>query len=257
MTNWSSVNIQGMGFVTGLVQQPMEQDLKYVRTDVGGAFRWEKTLNQWVSITDYLIGDSVTNIESIAIDPQNKDVVYIATGNYIKDETVGKVDGEIWKSNDRGQTWTTLNLKKTDGSKVRLGANASWRGAGERLAVDPNNANIIYFGSRYDGLFRTINNGQTWEQVNTEKGTSGIGITFVAFDKNSTSNNQTQKIYLGIADKGVYVSNNSGQNWSFAGGGTSVPFRYDMFSDGTLYVTYAKWDGDPVGGSLWKAENGN
>ena len=40
------------------------------------------------------------------------------------------------------------------------------RGMGERLAVDPSNSNIIYFGSRSDhGLWRSTNGGASFAQV--------------------------------------------------------------------------------------------
>jgi xyloglucan-specific exo-beta-1,4-glucanase len=40
------------------------------------------------------------------------------------------------------------------------------RGMGERLVVDPNNNNILYFGARSGhGLWKSTNAGATWSQV--------------------------------------------------------------------------------------------
>src|ERR1017187_8554527 len=36
---WKNVNIQGMGYVTGLVIHPLAPHDIYIRTDVGGAYR--------------------------------------------------------------------------------------------------------------------------------------------------------------------------------------------------------------------------
>ena len=39
---WRSVNIQGMGYVTGLVIHPLPPYDVYIRTDVGGAYRCDR-----------------------------------------------------------------------------------------------------------------------------------------------------------------------------------------------------------------------
>jgi len=39
------------------------------------------------------------------------------------------------------------------------------RGMGERLAVDPNKASILYFGTRTDGLYKSVNSAAGWAKV--------------------------------------------------------------------------------------------
>jgi hypothetical protein len=39
---WKNVNIQGMGYVTGIVVQPAAPFDVYIRTDVGGAYRFDR-----------------------------------------------------------------------------------------------------------------------------------------------------------------------------------------------------------------------
>src|SRR5690606_10583748 len=83
---WNQVAIGGGGYVTGIVLHPTEPDLAYIRTDVGGAYRWSEVPDgagrYWILITDnFPLEDfNFYGIESIAVDPSDPDVVYIAAG---------------------------------------------------------------------------------------------------------------------------------------------------------------------------------
>jgi len=87
---FKNVNLQGMGFVTGIAAHPKSNDL-YVRTDVGGAYRWEQENNQWLPITDGKIESY--NVEALALNPSNENEVFIVVGN--------KSNGKLYKSEDR------------------------------------------------------------------------------------------------------------------------------------------------------------
>ena len=50
--NWKNVAILGGGFVSGIIFSPVEKDLIYARTDVGGAYRWNQADKSWTAITD-------------------------------------------------------------------------------------------------------------------------------------------------------------------------------------------------------------
>ena len=50
---FNSVNTgAGGGYVDGIIFNKTEKDLIYARTDVGGAYRWDKMNNSWIPITD-------------------------------------------------------------------------------------------------------------------------------------------------------------------------------------------------------------
>ena len=49
---WDTVRIGGGGLVTGLHYHPLEKDLIYARTDVGGAYRWDEEQNIWIQLHD-------------------------------------------------------------------------------------------------------------------------------------------------------------------------------------------------------------
>jgi hypothetical protein len=51
---WKSVQIVGGGFVDGFIFHPTEPDLRYARTDMGGAYRWDQGKDQWDPILDWV-----------------------------------------------------------------------------------------------------------------------------------------------------------------------------------------------------------
>lgn len=230
--NWKDVPTGGGGFVTGLVIHPTEPDLLYIRTDVGGVLRWDPINHKWIQLLNILTeaDKDLYGVDSIALDPSNPDVVYIAAGS-----PYSYAKSEILKSTDRGATW-----EKT-GFLPRSNGNGPGRGLGERLAVDPNAGNIIFMGTRYDGLWKSTaaaGNG-TWQKVATFPtiGRDPIGLNFVVFDKSTgTPGNATQTVYVGVKGSGVYRSMDGGATWSLMSGSPLEPNRAALASDGTLYV---------------------
>ena len=218
----------------------------YARTDVGGLYRFNAVKSQWEAITDHLIasgqmGISGPGVESVAIDPTNTDVVYCASG-------------KIFRSDDRGGTWKSFAITRSDGSPVYMGPNDDWRNMGERLGVAPwGGGEILFFGSRKDGLFRSNDHGQHWTSVSSlnAKGKSGPGVGFVKF-----STRPAHSIYVGVSGTGVFRSIDGGSVWALLDGPGSGynPMRASVASEGSCSVTFCKanqWDA-PKGGAVWR-----
>jgi photosystem II stability/assembly factor-like uncharacterized protein len=222
---WSSVPVGGGGYVIGLLFHPAEKDLIYSRTDVGGIYRFQN--NTWEPLTERF-NASQKNLyggESIAIDPQNPDVIYHAAGMY---EIWGT--GDVFKSSDRGRTWTSLGLH------LFMGGNQNYRWGGERLAVDPQNSDILYFGSRYNGLWRYIKGSWSYVSSLGVNGTEALGVIFVIFDP-AVKGTQTKVIYAGVINDGVYKSEDGGNTWSHIASSPKFPVRAALATDSSLYVT--------------------
>jgi xyloglucan-specific exo-beta-1,4-glucanase len=143
---------------------------------------------------------------------------------------------------------------------------------GERLAVDPQNSNILYFGARSgNGLWKSTDAGATWTKVSSftavgtyipdPTDTTGynsdiIGLTWVTFDSTSSLlNGATSRIFVGTADNttaSVYVSNDAGATWSPVSG---QPVKYFPHkgklqpTEKALYITYSDGAG-PYDGTL-------
>src|SRR5208283_4906558 len=93
-------------------------------------------------------------------DPSDPDRVYLAAGIYSRGKAA------ILRSADQGRTWQQTEVR------FKMGGNEAGRFNGERLAVDPNDGNILFFGSRRDGLWKSADRGATWQNVESFPDTS-------------------------------------------------------------------------------------
>ena len=248
------VKIGGGGFVTGIVIHPDAADVMYARTDVGGLYRWDVANQDWYQLLSMeSIGQKVSlSVESVALDPNNPNIVYAATGAYTHTGKGEEVPGNILKSIDGGNTWEVLDLS------VPMGGNEKWRWAGERLALNPHNSNVVYFGSRLDGLWISEDAGKTWSQIDTSVipvgetwgETKGVaGVTFIEFDESSE-----EVAYVGVAGEGVYQTTDGGNTWQSLDGlsNSLVPQQGEINGDGELVVTLYDSQNSSSNGGVWK-----
>lgn len=259
---WSSVPIVGGGFVDGFILHPSESSTRYCRTDMGGAYRWDSEEEKWVQMLDWvsLAECNLQGVESIAVDPVNPNIVYLACGTYTH------MTGSILKSVDGGRTFSEVKVT------IPMGGNENGRGNGERMMVDPINPNIIYLGTRQSGLWRSTDAGTTWHRVEsfpdvTEKFdpsnrrasmNRGSGIVAVVYDALRGKAAMTQNIYAAVSLKereSVFVSRDGGNSWQPVAGQPIAlrPTHMVLSSDRKLYITYADSPGPSQmsNGAVW------
>jgi photosystem II stability/assembly factor-like uncharacterized protein len=252
--SWKNAVILGGGFVSGIVYSPVEKDLIFARTDVGGAYRWDPDHKVWVALTDSLPRDTnFLGIESLAADPVDASKVYLAAGEYTG-SWVG--NGAILRSTDRGNTWQTIDMP------MKMGGNENGRSMGERLAIDPNLPSVLYFGSRKAGLWKSSDSGSTWEKVagfTANDNDKGIGVAVVVFDKASGGKGKpTPTIYAAVANNegSLYRSTDAGATWKLVPGQPKgvMASHAELDSFGELYISYQNGPGpnDVSDGAVWK-----
>lgn len=263
---WRNVKIGGGGgFVPNIVFNPTEKGVAYARTDIGGAYRLDAD-DTWTPLLDWVDNSrwNYWGIDALATDPIDTNRLYLATGMYTNSWDPN--NGNILISTDYGNTWAASPLP------FKVGGNMPGRGMGERLTVDPNSNNILFFGARSGhGLWKSTDYGSSWTQVTTlpstgtyvpdPTDTSGynsdkIGIAWVTFDSTSGSKGEaTPRIFVGVANQGsdnIFVSNDAGSTWSPVAGqnNTYLPHKGVLSpAEKALYVSTSNGAG-PYDGTL-------
>lgn len=146
----------------------------------------------WKSIGPGNIGGRV---KAIAVDPRSSSTIYI-----------GAAAGGIWKTIDRGTTWTPIFDFE---NAIAFGC----------IALDPNNPDIIYAGTGEaviggsaplyfgSGLFKSTDAGATWKSTSL----SYVG----SFSKLYIHPKNSNLIFAGVVERfpGFYKSTDAGETW--------------------------------------------
>lgn len=266
---WDIVPMGGGGFVTGVFPAKTEQGMAYARTDVGGAYRWDKNASKWVPLMDWMpeADMGLMGIESMAVDPKNAaNIVLLAGTSYFSNgRTV------IMRSTNYGQSFTFTDVT----GQFKTHGNGYGRQSGERLAFDPGSSNILYTGTRYNGLFKSTDSGASWTRMNSLNVTTtpnDNGVNLVLPDPASVVNGVAQRLIVGVsrdstAGPNLYRSDNGGQTFTAISGppGNLMPQRGAYDGQGNLYLTYGNGagpgkvgDAQPMNsGGVWKYNVGN
>lgn len=140
--------------VLGNIYKPTQDRGVYKSTD--GGKTWRKTLfaNENAGVVDLLI------------DPTNPRILYASTWRVQRTPYSLSSGGEgsaLWRSTDRGETWTEISTKKgfPEGTLGIIG-----------VTVSPvNNQRVWAIVEHKDkgGLYRSDDGGDTWKQVNSER----------------------------------------------------------------------------------------
>lgn len=250
---WHNVVVGGGGFAPGIVFSPVERNLAYLRTDMGGAYRWDAKRTTWVPLQDDESQPGYMGVESIAPDPVDPAIVYMAAGMNAAGEAA------IFRSTDRGTHWRVTSVP------FAMGGNEDGRGLGERLAIDPLRHDTLLFGSRHDGLWRSDDAAAHWTKVSafplpglgrpTVRRVTHGGLSFVLFDPRHRG-----RLLVGSADPGgahLFRSDDDGIHWTSIAGGPAadlLPVKAVIGRDGIATITYSDAIG-PNGitrGAVWR-----
>jgi photosystem II stability/assembly factor-like uncharacterized protein len=185
-----------------------------------------KTQNQpWTNIGPVSFPKSVTTqihgigrVSQLKFHPSDANKMYAVSAS-----------GGLWQTSNKGLNWTNLG---TDGITNTKSAS---------FAIDPNNNNIMYWGTGDanffalgKGVYKSVDGGKTWTIANT-----GMGNRVVIEILILPNNPQT---IIAATNNGIYKSSNGGSNWTLKSGAISM---YDLtFKPGSngqiLYAAAAK-----------------
>jgi hypothetical protein len=177
--SWSS----GQGRVNAFAVDPSNASAWYAGAPAGGIWASKDSGNTWEPLADEL---PQIGVSGIAIDPNNSDIIYIATGD---DDNNDSAAVGVLKTTDGGSTWnfTDLNLEN---SPDRL----------SEIYIDPTDSQTVWVATSA-GIFKTINGGDLWTNVRPGN-----------FEDIKLKPGDNQTIY-GATDSQFHVTIDGGTTW--------------------------------------------
>lgn len=255
--NWDTVRIGGGGYVPYMALHPTDRNAVYIGTDVGGAYKLNVDLEEWTPITDSLIfsDGNLAGISSIELDAKNSDVVYLTTGEIRSGSEGIARDSDIFRSMDGGKTFARMNIPGTF-------VGTSTKNYKYLLKLDPNNSNVLYAICPIDGLYRTENACDKvvkWEKLNVPDFTPSSDynnmMSGVAVDASKTADGKSLNVYVSLASKGIYRSNDGGMSFEFIENSPKGVYGMLVAKNGDLYVHTVAQEGGIMkfNGTEWKS----
>jgi photosystem II stability/assembly factor-like uncharacterized protein len=246
--DWSNVTIGGGGYVTGVEVHPVDPAVIYVRTDVGGFYRYDPEKNRLVQLMNWVPFEKTNlyGIAGLALHPQDPDILYVAAGMY--DYSQAPADHEVFLSTDRGETFTPLSFPG------RFGGNQTPDKYANMLALNPHDPNFLWAGTRGMGLWRYDTAAGSWSQVQGVPASGNNKVGPIVFDPANPQN-----MYVAVWNQGVYRSTNGGSGFTLIANSSSNVHDLAISTNGDrLYA--ANDDGlrrldNPATSSNWLNKN--
>ncbi len=230
--SWQSAN-DGIDrvYITSLIVDPASPSTIYASVDGGGFYKSMDGAKSWLPTNNGIHITGSGGFSQVVIDPKNSQYLYAASGN------------ELYQSIDGGISWgniyipqiygiSNLAVDSSDGNAIYIAGNTNIyrsRDAGKvwtRLArdpalnnfnfitgslyIDPRNTNILYISAWNNDkpyspfeLYGSFDGGQTWQYLNRKN------CNVMAFDQEDEN-----ITYCGSEQGEIWVSQNSGRNWS-------------------------------------------
>jgi len=191
---------------------------------------------------------------AVAINPANRKEILISD----------EASGGIYKTTDSGNSWRLVfkhpNTNPAEDCNTII--RGCWHGFKD-IDHAPSNPNIVYAGMRRDrsaiggpypaspsyGMYKSIDGGETWVEINNGLKTSLININFIAVHPTNPD-----IVYIGTWRDGVFKTIDGGQTWVLKSNGlASADVRSLAIDPENPEVVYAGL-GDGVG--IFKTTNG-
>ncbi len=143
------------GRITDLAFHPSDMNTIYVGGASGGILKSTNAGQQWENI---FTEAAVISIGDLAVDPNNKNVIYAGTGE-ANASSFSFLGNGIYKSTDAGDSWSHIGLELS----AYIG----------RIVVDHSNSQNVYVaacGNLFShggerGIYKSSNGGGSWEQI--------------------------------------------------------------------------------------------
>ena len=198
------------GRISDIAIDPDRRSTWYVAVASGGVFKTVNAGTTWTPIFDRYGSYSVG---CLAIDPQNRHLVWVGTGENNSQRSVGYGDG-LYKSLDGGASFTRVGLEHSEHIA--------------KIVIHPQDSNVVYAASQgplwspggQRGLFKTTDGGATWENV--LQISEHTGVTDVVMDPRdpetlyAAAYQRRRHVWTlidGGPESGLYKTEDGGKSW--------------------------------------------
>jgi len=198
------------GRIADFAVNPENFDNYYVAVASGHVWRTRNNGNTWEPIFDSYGAYSTADVE---LDPNNPYVVWVGTGEYNSQRSVGYGDG-VYKSEDGGKSFSHVGFKNSE----HIG----------RIIIDPRNSHVYVaaqgplWGPGGDrGLFKSTDGGKTWDTCLYVS--PNTGITDIVMDPRNpdvlycASYQRRRHVFTlinGGPESAIYKSTDAGKTWN-------------------------------------------
>ncbi len=144
---WDVYAMSTYNTITAIAESPLKEGLLYVGTDDGRIQISENGGDSWKEITVNKLPGVPTSayVNDIKADLFDENTLYVALDNH----KTGDLKPYLYKSNDRGKTWTSIKGDLPDTTIV-------WR------IVQDNKKPELMFAATEFGMYFTLNGGKNW-----------------------------------------------------------------------------------------------
>lgn len=189
-----------------------------------------KTLDggvNWEVITDFCLPS--IGIKSIAVQPNNLDIIYVSTGFNagiaFSDHNYGF---GLFKTTDGGINWTDMNLI-SGGLEGKIS---------RKVTIHPVNHNNVYVAIGHE-IYKTVDGGSNWQVV---FGTSENPNQLQIYDFEILTNGLTDEVYVSSYSKR--------ESWGGCNGGSPPPGMYCWGAGGQRFYSAKVWKFNSTQNSL-------
>lgn len=212
--------------VLGFAADPQDASTFYVATAENGLLFTTDGGDSWTQPKDL----AKAHISSIAVDNNDKCVVYAVSGNVaVKTVDCTRTWSKIYEEARGGVALTSIVIDHFDTRNVYLGtskgdvvkstdAGTSWAtvtskpwGSGVlRMVDDPADSRILYVGTRSEGVWKTTDGGSTW--VDLSKGLEQFDGAKDLYDL--TADPSKRDSYVLTSRYGLIRTDDAGKTWA-------------------------------------------